>query len=103
MNQWRGTDSALSLDGWPAIGQIAGMIPDAIHLTRQNPACNMARYYQLQLVPDLFGGVSLVRHWGRIGGGGRMHSTWFAKPAEARAHCDDWLRRKLRRGYRVMP
>lgn len=38
----------------------------------------MARFYRLVLQPDLFGGCSLVREWGRIGSAGQVRATVFS-------------------------
>ena len=38
-----------------------------VYLTKIDAARNMARFYSLDLQPDLFGGWALVRRWGRIG------------------------------------
>ena len=37
-----------------------------------DPARNMHRFYRLDVQPDLFGGVLLVKEWGRIGAQARM-------------------------------
>jgi predicted DNA-binding WGR domain protein len=44
----------------------------AVNLRRVDPARNMRRFYRLDMQPDLFGGVLLVKEWGRIGAQGRM-------------------------------
>jgi hypothetical protein len=44
----------------------------AAQLFRIDPAKNMRRFYRLDVQPDLFGGVSLVREWGRIGRASRL-------------------------------
>ena len=44
----------------------------AVILHRIDPAQNMARFYALDVQPDLFGGILLVKAWGRIGGHGRV-------------------------------
>lgn len=72
------------------------------YLTRHDPDRNMARFYALEVAPDLFGGVVLLRHWGRIGGKGRTCRQWFATPAEAWAEAAHWQARKERRGYAVV-
>ncbi len=46
--------------------------PTGLRLTRIDPAQNMRRFYRLALQPDLFGGCTLIREWGRIGRGGRI-------------------------------
>lgn len=84
----------------PGRWQHAGMRePASIHLTRTDPACNMARFYHLELQADLFGGITLVRRWGRIGGSGQQRQSWFPTLPEAEATLSAWLRRKLARGY----
>jgi len=45
---------------------------NAVHLRRINPTRNMHRFYRLDVQPDLFGGVLLVKEWARIGAQGRM-------------------------------
>ena len=44
----------------------------AVELHRIDGARNMRRFYRLDMQPDLFGGVLLVRQWGRIGARGRI-------------------------------
>lgn len=73
---------------------------EPILLTRHDHARNMARFYRIALAEDLFGGVQLVRNWGRIGTGGRVAREWFARREEAETSRLDWLRRKRRKGYR---
>jgi len=49
-----------------------------MHLTRIDPARNMARFYTMALQPTLFGEWALLKEWGRIGSAGRLVSSWFA-------------------------
>lgn len=72
-----------------------------MYLTRIEPKANMRRFYRLEVMPDLFGGVVLVRNWGRIGSSGTEHRQWFAAPAEAEAERSHWHDLKTRRGYRA--
>ena len=44
----------------------------AVHLRRIDPARNVRRFYWLDVQPDFFGGVLLVKEWERIGTRGRM-------------------------------
>ncbi len=44
----------------------------AVHLTRIDPAKNMARFYELDVQPNLFGEWCFIREWGRIGSPGRV-------------------------------
>lgn len=43
------------------------VFPTAVDLKRIDPSVNMRRFYRMSVQPDLFGGASLVREWGRIG------------------------------------
>jgi predicted DNA-binding WGR domain protein len=65
-----------------------------VYLTKIDAARNMARFYSLDLQPDLFGGWALVRRWGRIGRGGQVRSALHEKREGAAAA----LERELRRG-----
>jgi predicted DNA-binding WGR domain protein len=60
---------------------------------------NMARFYRLDVQPNLFGGVSLMKEWGRIGSRGRI----TAEHSDSEPNAADALRRqadrKRRRGY----
>ena len=71
------------------------------HLHRINPDAYMARFYRIDLAPTLFGEVTVLRRWGRIGTCGRTHiETWpSAGEAEAEAAANRTLRQKSRRGY----
>ena len=73
--------------------------PCNLLLARHDPARNMARFYRLEIAPDLFGGVVLIRNWGRIGRQGQERRQWFAALPDAQEEQQLWLRRKLRRGY----
>jgi predicted DNA-binding WGR domain protein len=46
----------------------------AVHLRRIDPTRNMSRLYRLDVQPDLFGGVLLVKEWGRKRRRGYMSS-----------------------------
>lgn len=69
------------------------------HLTRHDPARNMARFYRLEITADLLGGAMLIRRWGRVGTTGREMRHWFADPDAALLERNNWRQRKLRRGY----
>lgn len=71
----------------------------AVHLRRIDPARNMRRFYRLDVQPDLFGGVLLVRQWGRIGAHGRTVAEHFEDMALALAAVAQHRARKSRRGY----
>jgi predicted DNA-binding WGR domain protein len=71
----------------------------AIRLTRHDPVRNLHRYYALEVAPNLFGGFSLIRSWGRIGRSGRVKIDLYASEAEALARYRQKLHEKQRRGY----
>jgi len=72
---------------------------NAVHLRRIDPARNMRRFYRLDMQPDLFGGVLLVRQWGRIGARGRIVAERFDDAKLAAAALAQHAARKARRGY----
>lgn len=73
--------------------------PCSVLLERHDPARNMARFYRIEIAQDLFGGVVLIRNWGRSGRQGQERRQWFADFPDAQQEQQAWLRRKLRRGY----
>ncbi|MES2137121.1 MAG: WGR domain-containing protein [Pseudomonadota bacterium] len=73
--------------------------PTQLHLCRINAVLNMRRFYTLSIQPTLFGGASVVRHWGRIGAGGQSMIETFDLPQEADRALSRLERRKRGRGY----
>lgn len=73
--------------------------PDPIRLTRRDPDRNMARFYVLALESTLFGEVSLIRTWGRIGTRGQVLLETFSGMAEAGTAREKLERVKRRKGY----
>jgi predicted DNA-binding WGR domain protein len=61
-----------------------------------------ARFYALHLQPALWGGVDVVRAWGRLGHRHRPQCLVTSHPDDSSAHVAlrDLVRRRLRRGYR---
>jgi predicted DNA-binding WGR domain protein len=72
---------------------------NTVHLRRVDPTRNMRRFYRLDVQPDLFGGVLLVREWGRIGAQGRMVAEPYESEALAAVALQRQAERKRRRGY----
>lgn len=70
-------------------------------LRRVDAERNMARFYRMQMQPTLFGGVTLIREWGRIGQAGTCRHDQYETAADARAALHAMHRSKLRRGYSV--
>lgn len=69
------------------------------HLHRIDADANMARFYCIDLAATLFGEVTVLRRWGRIGTYGRTSLETWASAGEAEASANRTLRQKSRRGY----
>lgn len=74
-----------------------------IYCERHDPGRNMARFYSLEIAPDLFGQPCLIRRWGRIGKRGQRKQHPFADEAAALNLFLELLRQKKARGYRPPP
>ncbi len=77
----------------------AGQIPTDVDLKRIDPKCNMRRFYRMTLQPDLFGGTSLIREWGRIGFRGQSLIEPHEDQEQALAAMSKLAATKQRRGY----
>lgn len=75
------------------------LLPDPVHLRRVDASRNMRRFYRLSLQPTLFGGVAVVRNWGRIGTHGQTLMQTFDDDATAGEAFVQLERIKKRRGY----
>ncbi|MBX4864515.1 WGR domain-containing protein [Rhizobium leguminosarum bv. viciae] len=73
--------------------------PYRLYIERIDPSKNMARFYALSIEPNLFGGTSLVRSWGRIGSRGQQKIHVFDSEAKAVDLLLTLLRKKRSRGY----
>ena len=71
-----------------------------LYVERKNASRNMARFYAMSIEPNLFGDISLIRRWGRIGTHGQQMEHSFSREEEAVALFLDLLKRKRQRGYR---
>ena len=74
-------------------------LPEVAELVKLAPAKKQARFYRLEIWPDLFGGVSLAREYGRIGQPGRLQLDPFPEIDTARKAFARIVSRKRRRGY----
>ncbi len=76
-------------------------MPDAplVHLIHVNPELNMARFYGIEMQPTLFGEMSVLRNWGRIGTRGRAMMVTYEDAAQATAALVKLHEQKHRRGY----
>ena len=75
------------------------MSDDTILLHRIDPARNMARFYALAVEGSLFGDVSLVRRWGRLGTRGTQIIELHPDRASALRALQRHFQAKKRRGY----
>lgn len=73
--------------------------PLPLYMTRCDPAQNMARFYAMSLAPTLFGEVSLMRNWGRIGSKGQVMMETFQSEDEAIKASERLAAIKMRKGY----
>ena len=69
------------------------------HLHRIDPEANMARFYCIDVAATLFGDVSVLRTWGRIGTHGRTRLETCSTVEDAKKVALQTLRDKIRRGY----
>lgn len=53
------------------------------YLEKRQPAKNVARFYRMAVMPNLFGEWTLYREWGRIGQGGQVRMDWFKDENQA--------------------
>lgn len=72
----------------------------AVVLRRIDAAQKMARFYRLDVQPDLFGGWSFIREWGHIGRPGTVRALPRPTEAEALAALERQRLAKEQRGYR---
>lgn len=73
------------------------------YLEKRDPRRNLARFYRMAVLPNLFGEWTLHREWGRIGQGGQTRLEWFASEIEATSALEALETAKRRRGYLVEP
>lgn len=70
-----------------------------VHLRKIDQSRNMARFYHVDIVPNLFGEISVMRSWGRIGTYGRTMVHTCLSPDQAMEAAKQLVTAKLRRGY----
>ena len=79
--------------------RVAQTMSNWVYMKCIDPPKNKQRFYMLQIQPDLWGGVSLVREYGRLGQPGRVLSRWFNAEADALNYLGQLQVQKLKRGY----
>ena len=73
------------------------------YLEKRDSAKNLARFYRLMVLPNLFGEWTLQREWGRIGQAGQVRSVYFPSREEAMCAFLKLEAAKRRRGYWLRP
>lgn len=73
---------------------------EPIYLERHDSEENLHRFYQMYVVPGIFGDWSLVREWGRVRSPGTVRKEWFGSEKEAVAVGEALSEAKRRKGYR---
>lgn len=66
-----------------------------IYLEYHQPEENKHRFYQLFIVPTLFGDWSVVREWGRVGSPGTLRKDWFETEDQAESACHRLIQQKM--------
>jgi len=72
------------------------------NLEKRDPAENVARYYSMSVLPNLFGEWTLRRDWGRIGQGGQTKSDLFKSRLEAQCALKKLVDAKRKRAYVIV-
>ena len=73
------------------------------YLEKRDPTKNLARFYRLMVLTNLFGEWTLQREWGRIGQAGQVRRLYFPSQEEARRALLKLETAKRRRGYWLRP
>lgn len=71
-----------------------------MQLLKIDPTKNMRRFYELDIQPNLFGGHSVIRSWGRIGTKGQIKVELHDNEMLAEHSCKKVRLSKLNRGYK---
>jgi predicted DNA-binding WGR domain protein len=72
------------------------------YLIKVDTEKNQRSFYSLHLAPDLFGGWSVVREWGRLGSGGTLRLDPFDSETAAQDALEGIKAAKLKKGYLVI-
>ncbi|MBU2888874.1 WGR domain-containing protein [Celeribacter halophilus] len=72
-----------------------------IEMKKTDDTQNMHRFYRMSLQTDLFGNISFLREWGRIGSRGQIRIDTHEEKAAAIKAMVKLATEKQRRGYRL--
>lgn len=70
------------------------------YLEKRQPTNNVARFYRMSVMPNLFGEWTLLREWGRMG---QVRMDWFSDEGQAIAALVTLKAAKRLHGYWVEP
>lgn len=71
-----------------------------MRLAKTDPIKNLHRFYEVDVQPNLFGGYSLMRYWGRIGTRGQIKIELHDDEKTAKLSYKKVYRSKIHRGYK---
>lgn len=86
----------------PRAAAVVASFAHAARFVSVDPATNRYRAYELRWQPALWGGVLLVRTWGRLGARRQAAVSHHPDRASAWPVVERAVRRRLRRGYRLV-
>ena len=75
------------------------VFPANLYLRRTDAVRNINRFYFMAVQRDLFGGVNLIREWGRVGSAGKVKVTRHIDEGQAVNGLAEIARSKQKRGY----
>ncbi len=73
-----------------------------VYLTRHDPSRNMARFYRMDIAPNLWGEWTLFREWGRIGSSGTVRADPYPDASAALLALQALAQGKEKRGYSII-
>lgn len=71
-------------------------------LGKHDPTRNIARYYRMSVLPNLFGEWTLHREWGRLGQSGQVRLDLFRSQLEAEDALKSLMYSKQKREYQTI-
>lgn len=72
---------------------------NSVYLKTKGNFLDKSRFYALYMVPDLWGGVSLVREFGEVGRPGTLRLDWHRNKSDARREMNLIKRRQIKQGF----
>jgi predicted DNA-binding WGR domain protein len=88
------------MDGMEAAGGVS--FEHVVRFESVDPARQRFRFYELRWQTTLWGGVAVVRVWGRLGTPGHSRVREYPDRGAAAPDVERAVRRRLRRGYRLV-